>query len=96
MEAAEVTDWKNIPFLPISINFLTFVANFDSDVGEWIKVDLKEREDTPELKRLGEDLESLKTKNDILLDMLTVKDLDLIEAQKLKKELEDLVSRSEN
>ena len=96
MEAAENADWKNIPFLPIIVNFQTFVADFDAATGEWKKKDLRDYEESPELKRMQQDLEDLKIKNDILLDMLTVKDLDLIEAQKLKKELEDLVSRSDN
>lgn len=96
MEAAEVVDWKNIPFLPVTINFQTFLADFDCNSGEWRKKELQDNEESPELKRILEDLENLRLKNDILLDMLTVKDLDLIEAQKLKKELEDLVSRSDD
>lgn len=96
MEIAENVDWKNVPFFPVLINFQTFVADFDTDTGEWKKKELQDSADSPEVKRMLEDLENLKIKNDILLDMLTVKDLDLIEAQKLKKELEDLVSRSDN
>ena len=96
MEVAENIDWRDIPFLPILINFQTFIADFDTTTGEWRKKELQDSAESPELKRIQEDLENLKIKNDILLDMLTVKDLDLIEAQKLKKELEDLVSRSDN
>jgi hypothetical protein len=96
MEAVEAINWDSIPFLPVSINFQNFVAHFDTETGEWKKQELQENEESPELKRMKEDLDNLKIKNDILLDMLTVKDLDLIEAQKLKKELEDIVSRSDN
>jgi hypothetical protein len=96
MEAGEFTDWKNIPFLPIFINFQTFIADFDPNSGEWRKKELQENEESPEIKRIIEEIDGLRLKNDILLDMLTVKDLDLNEAQKLKKELEDLVSRSDH
>ena len=92
----ENIDWNNIPFLPVSIRFEDFYAEFDVENGEWRKRDRKISEESPEFKRMQEELSNLKIKNDILLDMLTVKDLDLIEAQKLKKELEDMISRSDN
>ena len=96
MEAGDFTDWSKIPFLPINIKFQSFYADFDTLTGEWKKQGIVESHESPEVRQINEEIENLRTKNDILLDMLTVKDLDLIEAQKLKKELEDLVARSNN
>jgi hypothetical protein len=95
MEAGDFTDWTKIPFLPINIKFTTFYVDFDCSSGEWKKQGIIESSESPEIRQINEEIENIRIKNDILLDMLTVKDLDLIEAQKLKKELEDLVARSD-
>lgn len=95
MEAGDFTDWSKIPFLPVNIKFPTFYADFDPATGEWKKQGIAESQESAEVRQIREEIENLRIKNDILLDMLTVKDLDLIEAQKLKKELEDLVARSD-
>ena len=63
MEGGEVTNWANVPFLPVTINFQTFIASFDVVSGEWQKKELKDSHESPELKRMQEDLENLRIKN---------------------------------
>lgn len=43
-----------------------------------------------------EALQEIKLKNEILLDMLTAKDLDLNEAKKLESELNELIKQARN
>lgn len=84
-----------MPFFPIEITLYGTRASFNPETGEWNTIGITNNEDSPELKRLQEDLNLLKIKSDIVLDMITARELDLNEATKLKSELEDLVSRGE-
>ncbi|CAG9322560.1 unnamed protein product [Blepharisma stoltei] len=88
-------DWKNVPFFPIKLTLHGTSASFHPETGEWQTIEIQSSEDSPELKRIQEDLNTLKIKSDIVLDMITARELDLGEASKLKSELEDLVSKGE-
>lgn len=85
-------DWKLVSYFPIQLNLHGVAWMFNPETGEWQRGDQLSEEDSPEINQRREELYNLKVKNDILLDMITAKDLDMQEAEKIVGELEEMVS----
>mmetsp|Transcript_4718 Transcript_4718/g.7106 ORF Transcript_4718/g.7106 Transcript_4718/m.7106 type:complete len:97 (+) Transcript_4718:1314-1604(+) len=85
--------WEDIAFFPVELNLRGVRCHLNPETGEWFRVGHNAPTESPEIRQLQENLNTLKLKNDILLDMITAKELDRTEATKLKAELEELVSK---
>ena len=86
-------DWKEVQFFPIQLSLQGIRCLFNPQTGEWTRADSAPEQDSPEILRLKEELNNLKVKNDILLDMITAKDLDMQEADKLVQELDEIIAK---
>jgi hypothetical protein len=83
------------PKFDIELNLQGVRCVFDWDNASWLTSGARQSEpqqSEDEVTRLKQEVKNLELKNEILLDMLTVKELDLQKAKQLKKEIEDLVN----
>ena len=93
MAARPDFDWKEVQYFPIKLTLQGTTCLFNPETGEWTRADHMPEQDSPEILQIREELNNLKVKNDILLDMITAKDLDIQEAENLANELEEMVSQ---
>ena len=85
------------PKFPIELNLQGTRCVFDWENATWVSSGARPSEVQPsedEVTQLRQEVKNLELRNEILLDMLTVKELDLQKARQLKKEIEDLVNPS--
>lgn len=83
------------PKFDIELNLQGVRCFFDWENATWVTSGVRQSESQQgedEATRLRQEVKNLELRNEILLDMLTVKELDLQKAKQLKKEIEDLVN----
>ena len=85
--SAHTFDCNRVGFFPIELNLKGQRVEFDFGSGEW-----KTQSDS-QPQDIEKELEQLRVKNSILLDMITARELDLNEALKLQQELRDLLNK---
>lgn len=79
--------------LPVSVNCPGLTVAFDTVSSMWFNsssLSEQDRKLMSENDHLRKDLESLEQENELLLDLCTAKELDIVQARKLLEDLQSL------
>lgn len=87
--SAHTFDWNLVGYFPIELNLKGQKVEYDFSSGEWKNLSSSNAQP----QNTEKELEQLRVKNSILLDMITARELDLTEALKLQQELRDLLNK---